>query len=71
MPLSPEELRILRDLSTPIDQRRQADFIQDVTRRLEAAPAAGPGAAHQIGRVVQRDYFDPPDLRQGRIGPRG
>jgi hypothetical protein len=68
--LTPDELNILRALSEPIDQRRRADFMQEVTKRLEATPVIGPGTAHQIGRVVQRDFFDPPDLRQGRVGPR-
>jgi hypothetical protein len=72
MPLSPEAQTILRALSEPIDQRRRPDFMAEATRRLEAAPIVGPGTAHQIGRVVQRDFFDPPaDLRQNRVGPRG
>jgi hypothetical protein len=72
MPLSPEELTILRALSEPIDQRRRTDFLREATRRLEATPIVGPGTAHQVGRVVQRAFFDPPqDLRQNRVGPRG
>jgi hypothetical protein len=63
---------ILRSLAEPIEQSRRSDFIQEATRRLEAAPAAGEGTAHQVGRIVQRDFRDVPlDLRQGRIGPRG
>jgi hypothetical protein len=45
-----------------------------VTAKLEAAnPAAvGPGALHRTARTVLRDFWDPPpDLRQGRLGPRG
>jgi hypothetical protein len=74
MPLSlaPEAMEVLRALSEPIDQRRRSDFLQEATRRLEAAPVVGPGTAHQVGRLVQRDFFDPPqDLRQNRVGPRG
>jgi hypothetical protein len=72
MPLGSEELNILRALSEPIDQRRRTEFMAEATRRLEAAPVVGPGTAHQIGRLVQRDFRDPPpDLRQGRVGPRG
>jgi hypothetical protein len=72
MPLSPEAQNILRALSEPIDQWRRSDFLQEATRRLEAEPIVGPGTAHQVGRVVQRDFFDPPqDLRQNRVGPRG
>jgi hypothetical protein len=75
MPLSPEELNILRALSEPIDQRRRTEFLSEATRRIETASAEsaiGPGLAHRIGRATQRDYFDPPmDLRQNRVGPRG
>jgi hypothetical protein len=72
MPLSHEAQNILRALSEPIDQRRRSDFLQEATRRLEATPIVGPGTAHQVGRVVQRDFLNPPlDLRQGRVGPRG
>jgi hypothetical protein len=72
MPLSSEELTILRALSAPIDQHRRPEFLQEATRRLEAAPIGGPGQAHQIGRIVQRDFrTPPPDLRRGRSVPRG
>jgi hypothetical protein len=72
MPLSPEAQNILRALSEPIDQQRKQDFLQEATKRLEATPVVGPGTAHQVGRLVQRDFFDPPqDLRQNRVGPRG
>jgi hypothetical protein len=54
--LTTDELNILRALSEPIDQRRRTEFLQEATRRLEAAPFVGPGLAHQIGRVVQRDF---------------
>ena len=70
--LTPDELTILRGLSEPLDPRRRDDFMAEATRRLEAAPFVGPGLAHQIGRAVQRDFRNPPpDLRSGRIGPRG
>jgi hypothetical protein len=59
MPLSLEAQNILRALSEPIDQRRRSDFLQEATRRLEAAPIVGPGTAHQVGRLVQRDFSIP------------
>jgi hypothetical protein len=76
MPLSlaPEEMDLLRALSEPIDQRRRTEFMAEVTRRIEEASpqsGVGPGFVHRVGRVVQRQLFDPPqDLRSGRIGPR-
>jgi hypothetical protein len=73
MPLSYEELNVLRSLSEPIDQRRRADFLQEAERRIElAAPQGGAGLAHRIGRAAQREFYDPPaDLRHHRVGPRG
>lgn len=74
MPLSPEEMSVLRSLSEPIDQRRRADFMLEAERRIAEASspsAIGPGLVHRVGRAVQRDFFNPPDLRVGRVGPRG
>jgi hypothetical protein len=65
MPLSPEVSTIIRQLSEPLEPSLRPAFEQAVERRL--ASSAGPGTAHQIGRIVQRDFRDPPDLRQGRV----
>lgn len=71
MPLSSEEREILRSLSEPLERDRRTEFIAEATRRLEAAPVIGPGPAHQVGRIVQRSFRDPPlDMRRGRMGPR-
>jgi hypothetical protein len=71
MPLSSEEREILRSLSEALERDRRIEFMAEATRRLEAAPAIGPGTAHQVGRIVQRNFRDPPlDMRRGRIGPR-
>jgi hypothetical protein len=72
--LSAEEMALLRSLSEPIDQRRRADFMQEVAGRIEEASpqsGVGMGLVHRVGRATQRDYFDPLDLRQGRVRPRG
>jgi hypothetical protein len=74
MPLSPEAQNILRALSGPIADARRPEFMQAVTTKLEAAGpvAIGPGTVHRVARTVLRDFWDPPpDLRQGRVGPRG
>ena len=73
MPLSPEAQNILRALSEPIADARRPEFMQAVTSRLDAAgPAAvGPGSVHRAARSVFADFWSaPPDLRQGRVGPR-
>jgi hypothetical protein len=74
MPLSPEAQNILHALAAPIDKSRQPEFMTAVTTQLEAAgPAAiGPGTVHRTARTVLSQFWDPPpDLRQGRLGPRG
>ena len=69
MQLSPEEMRLLLELSEPLEQSRRPAFLQEATRRIEeTAPqgGVGPGVVHRVGRAVQRDFFDPPDLRVGQ-----
>jgi hypothetical protein len=72
--LSPDALQTLNDLATPIDDARRPEFMQAVAHELENASAIGPGSAHRAARsVLGRGEFwaAPPDLRQGRVGPRG
>jgi hypothetical protein len=65
--LSTEEMDLLLSLAAPIDQRQRTQFLTEVAAELEAASAqtgVGPGLGvlHRVGRVVQRKYFDPPEL---------
>jgi hypothetical protein len=72
--LTDAERAMLDALAAPIDANRRPEFLGAVTTKLEAAgPAAvGPGALHRTARTVLRDFWDPPpDLRSGRVGPRG
>jgi hypothetical protein len=74
LPLSHDELAMLHALAAPIDANRRPEFMGAVTTKLEAAgPAAvGPGALHRTAREVLGQFWTaPPDLRQGRVGPRG
>jgi hypothetical protein len=74
LPLSAEEMAMLRTLAAPIDKSRQPEFVTAVTTKLEAqgSAAIGPGALHRTARTVLRDFWSPPpDLRSGRVGPRG
>jgi hypothetical protein len=58
MPLNPEEMTVLRALAEPIEQRRRADFMQEVTRRLEATPVVGAGTArHTRSDELFRETF--------------
>jgi hypothetical protein len=72
--LTEAEWAMLDALAAPIDKSRQPEFLSAVTTKLEAAGSAavGPGTVHRTARTVQRDFWSPPpDLRQGRVGPRG
>ena len=69
MPLSfsAEEMDLLLSLAAPIYHRQRDQFLHEVAAELEAASAqtgVGPGLGvlHRVGRVVQRKYFDPPEL---------
>jgi hypothetical protein len=56
-------MNVLLSLAGPIDQRLRPQFLQEVAQELEASgQAGGPGAVHRIGRVVQRRFWDPPQL---------
>jgi hypothetical protein len=74
LPLTDAELAMLHALATPIDAARRPEFMGAVEKELEAtSPAAiGPGTVHRTARTVLRSFWTaPPDLRQGRLGPRG
>jgi hypothetical protein len=54
---------LLLTLAAPIEQRRRDQFLREVAAELEASgQAGGAGAVHRIGRVVQRRFWDPPEL---------
>jgi hypothetical protein len=72
--LTPAERAMLNALAAPIDASRRPEFMGAVTTKLEAAgpAAAGEGGLHRTARTVLKDFWDPPpDLRLGRVGPRG
>jgi hypothetical protein len=61
--LNDDEMGVLMSLAGPIDHQRRPQFLQEVAQELEASgQAGGPGVVHRVGRVVQRKYFDPPQL---------
>jgi hypothetical protein len=70
MPLPAEARAQILELAQPIDPPRREEFLAAVEQRLEAAPAIGPGTAHQVGRELQRQYFDAPNLHGGQTGRR-
>jgi hypothetical protein len=63
--LNDSEMSLLLSLSTPLDQQRRPQFLQEVAQAIEAKRQAGEigdGLVHRIGRDLQRRYFDPPVL---------
>jgi hypothetical protein len=69
-----DALQTLNDLATPIDNARRPQFLQAVARELTNTAAIGPGSASRAARAVLSSgefWTAPPDLRQGRVGPRG
>jgi hypothetical protein len=61
-----EALDLLDELAAPLEREKRAPFIAAVEAELEAAAAIGPGLVHQVGRRLQRSFFDPPhDARLG------
>jgi hypothetical protein len=74
LPLTDAELAMLHALAAPIDASRRPEFTGAVEKELEAASSAaiGPSTVHRTARTVLRSFWTaPPDLRQGRMGPRG
>jgi hypothetical protein len=74
LPLTDAERAMLDALAMPIDADRRPEFMGAVEKELAAAnPAAiGPGTVHRTARTVLKSFWTaPPDLRVGRLGPRG
>lgn len=72
--LTQAELSMLNALAAPVDENRRPEFISAVSARLEAAGpvGVGEGSINRAARSVIADFWSaPPDLRQGRVGPRG
>ena len=72
-PLPPDVTAVIQQLAAPLEPSARPTFQEAVSQKLAALPIAGAGNAHVLGRQVQRDFrTNPsPDLRAGRIGPRG
>jgi hypothetical protein len=63
--LNDEEMSVLMSLAGPIEQQRRPQFLQEVAEELQAkgqAGEVGEGSVHRTARVVQRRFFDPPQL---------
>jgi hypothetical protein len=74
MPLSltDEEKDLLLSLAQPIDQKQRAAFLATDAAELEAsgqAGAVGLVLVHRTARVVQRRFFEPPQISPNSTAP--
>lgn len=63
--LNDSEMSMLLTLSAPIDQRLRPEYLAAVAQELEAQRQSGEigeGSLHRAARMVQRRFFDPPQL---------
>jgi hypothetical protein len=60
--LSDEQVTAIFAAAHPLAPDRRSDFLADVARELSQLPMVGDGTVHRVVMVVQRRYFDPPDL---------
>jgi hypothetical protein len=69
MPLSltDEEMRAVQGLALPIEHGRHGAFLQACAEALADNPVRGEGAAHQLGRVIQRQFWTPPQLSDAGV----
>lgn len=56
---SDDEVALLLHLSQPIEKALRPQFLAAVEAALEGQ-GGGPGVVHRIGRVLQRDFWTPP-----------
>jgi hypothetical protein len=54
---------LLDRLSSPLRPDDRAAFRRAAADALASLACSGPGAAYRAVSVLQRQYFDPPDLR--------
>jgi len=52
----------------PLDPERRKAFVEAVAAELAGCPVLGPGAVHRAIAVVQRKFYDPPNVPPA--GPR-
>jgi hypothetical protein len=71
MPLlhfSDEEMTLLLSLAQPIEPAQRSAFLDAVAAEIGEQPS-GPGLVHQLGRRVQRRYFDPLQISPNSTAP--
>jgi hypothetical protein len=56
------ELGVLMTLAAPLERARRVAFLERATAILASRPERGPGVVHRVGRELQRDYYNPPQM---------
>jgi hypothetical protein len=65
-----EEMSLLINLSGPIAPAARPAFLDAVAAELEAkGQPRGVGIVYQVGRVVQRQFWDPPQISPNASAP--
>ncbi len=63
--LSDAELDAVMAAATPLAPALRDEFLRAVARELSTHGEIGPGLVYRAIKVVQRQYFDAPDLGRG------
>ncbi len=67
--LSEAQMCALLAASYPLPPTARTPFLEHCAREIANLPELGDGVLHRTIVRVQRMYFDPPDLEDGRMPP--
>jgi hypothetical protein len=62
--LSDAQLDAVFNAARPLQPRDRSRFLEDVAAELAVYPDPGDGTVAKVCRLVQRRYFDPPQLAE-------
>jgi hypothetical protein len=60
--LTDSQLNAILAAAHPLPWGKRNDFLEEITRILQAMPELGDGSLHRVIVQTQRKFFDPPDL---------
>jgi hypothetical protein len=67
---SNDEMTVLLSLARPIAPEQRPQFIDAVAAAIEARGGpSGPGVVHQVGRLIQRQFWEPPSISPNASAP--
>jgi hypothetical protein len=65
--LSDYQQSILLNAAQPLAPQQRPAFMMAVAERLESMVEIGDGTVSRVCREIQREYFDPPNLKQAHV----